>query len=51
MIKLTMQFFANAIELFKQYVSVLDEVYQEASKTAQLDGNPDLAQAGANATS
>lgn len=40
---------ANSIALFKQYVPLLDKVYQEASKTAVLDGNPDLVQAGANA--
>lgn len=40
---------ANSIALFKQYIPLLDEVYKEASKTAVLDGNPDLAQAGANA--
>ncbi len=40
---------ANDIALFKAYVPILDEVYKEASKTAVLDGNPELAQAGANA--
>lgn len=40
---------ANSIALFKQYVPILDEVYKDVSKTAVLDGNPDLAQAGANA--
>lgn len=40
---------ANNIALFKEYVPILDEVYKEASKTSQLDGNPDLVQAGANA--
>ena len=40
---------ANSIALFKQYVPLLDEVYKEASKTAVLDGNPELARAGANA--
>ncbi len=39
----------NAIELFKSYVPTLDEVYKDASLTSVLDGNPDLAQAGANA--
>ncbi len=39
----------NTIALFKEYVPILDEVYKEASKTALLDGNPDLVQAGANA--
>ena len=48
--KLNLQFFAdNQIELFKAYIPILDEVYQEASKTAVLDGNPELAQAGSNA--
>ncbi len=40
---------ANNIELFSAYVPILDEVYKDTSKTAILDGNPDLAQAGANA--
>lgn len=40
---------ANSIALFKQCVPLLDEVYKEASKTAVLDGNPELARAGANA--
>ena len=40
---------ANSIALFKQYVPLLDEVYKEASQTAVLDGNPELARAGANA--
>ena len=40
---------ANSIALFKQYVPLLDEVYKEASKTSILDGNPELARAGANA--
>ncbi len=40
---------ANSIELFKSYVPLLDEVYKQASKTAVLDGNPELVQAGANA--
>lgn len=39
----------NTIELAKQLVPILDEVYQNASLTAQLDGAPELAQAGANA--
>lgn len=39
----------NAIELAKQYVMILDEVYKNASLTAKLDGNPDLVRAGANA--
>lgn len=40
---------ANNIALFQAYVPILDEVYKEASKTAVLDGNPELAQEGANA--
>ena len=40
---------ANQIALFKACVPILDEVYKEASKTAMLDGAPDLARAGANA--
>lgn len=40
---------ANSIELAKQYVPVLDEIYKLASLTAKLDGNPDLVRAGANA--
>ena len=40
---------ANNIELFQAYVPILDEVYREASKTTILDGNPEMAQAGANA--
>ena len=39
----------NSITLFKQFVPLLDEVYKEASKTAVLDGRPELVQAGANA--
>lgn len=39
----------NAIALAKQYVPILDEVYKLASLTADLDGNPELAQQGANA--
>ena len=36
---------ANQIALFKEYVPILDEVYKEASKTAVLDGAPELARA------
>lgn len=39
---------ANAIELFKKYIALLDEVYKQASKTAILDGDNALVQAGAN---
>ncbi len=40
---------ANSITLFKNYLSLIDEVYQTSSLTGFLDGNPDLVQAGANA--
>ena len=40
---------ANAIELFKKYIALLDDVYKHASKTAVLDGSSALVQAGANA--
>lgn len=40
---------ANAIALFKQYVSMLDEVYKLSSLTSDLDGASDLARQGANA--
>lgn len=40
---------SNAIALAMQYVPILDEVYKQASLTAELDGNPDLVKAGANA--
>ena len=40
---------ANAITLAKKYVSLIDEVYKEASLTAVLDGDPSLARDGANA--
>ena len=40
---------ANAITLFKQYTSLLDEVYKNASLTSVLDGAADLARQGANA--
>ena len=38
----------NAITLFKKYISLLDEVYKQAAKTAVLDGDSTLVQAGAN---
>ena len=38
-----------AIELFKQYVPMLDEVYQAASLTSVLDGAAELARQGVNA--
>lgn len=39
----------NSIELFKQYVTLLDEVYKLASLTGVLDGAPELARQGSNA--
>ena len=39
---------ANAIALFKQYVTLLDEVYKAAALTSVLDGAPELAKQGAN---
>ena len=39
----------NAITLFKQYTSLLDEVYKQAALTSVLDGASDLAKQGANA--
>lgn len=40
---------ANSITLFKQYTTLLDEVYKNASLTSVLDGSPELVQQGANA--
>ena len=40
---------ANNITLFKKYVPLLDEVYQNAALTSVLDSDASLAQAGANA--
>lgn len=40
---------ANSIAKFKKYTDLLDEVYKAASKTANLDINGSLVQAGANA--
>ncbi|MBQ9082819.1 MAG: hypothetical protein IJY28_04895 [Clostridia bacterium] len=40
---------ANHIELAKQYVTAMDEIYKLGSLTAKLDGTPDLVRAGANA--
>ena len=40
---------ANSISLFKKYVDKLDEVYKQASLTADLDADSTLVQAGANA--
>lgn len=39
---------ANVIALFKQYVTLLDEVYKAAALTSVLDGAPELAKQGAN---
>lgn len=39
----------NAIELAKQFVPILDEVYKNASLTGDLDGAAGLARQGANA--
>lgn len=39
----------NAIELAKQFVPLLDEVYKVASLTSDLDGAAELARQGANA--
>lgn len=46
---MNLQYFANNIALFKQYIPLLDKVYKQASLTAKLDGNPDLVKQGANA--
>ncbi len=40
---------ANAIEKFKKYIDLLDQVYQNASVTSILDGNNKLVRMGANA--
>lgn len=40
---------ANSITLFKQYTTLLDEVYKNASLTGDLDGASELARQGANA--
>lgn len=40
---------ANSITKFKKYIDKLDEVYKQASLTADLDGDNTLVQAGANA--
>ena len=39
----------NSIELFKQYIPLLDEVYKTSSLTSVLDGASELATQGANA--
>lgn len=40
---------ANSIALFKQYTSLLDEVYKNSALTSDLDGASDLVRQGANA--
>ena len=40
---------ANSIALFKNYIDLLDEVYKQAAKTAVLDGDNSLVQAGRGA--
>lgn len=40
---------ANAIELFKQYIALLDEIYKLEAKTNILDGANELVRQGANA--
>ena len=40
---------ANNIAKFKKYISLLDEVYKQASLTSILDSDPQTAQQGANA--
>lgn len=39
----------NVIELFKQYIAMLDEIYKLEAKTNVLDGASELVQQGANA--
>lgn len=39
----------NAIELFKQYIAMLDEIYKLEAKTNVLDGANELVRQGANA--
>lgn len=40
---------ANTIEYAKKYVPMLDEVYMNSALTADLESDPELARAGANA--
>ena len=40
---------ANAIQLFKQYIPILDEVYKTSALTSVLDGASELVKQGANA--
>lgn len=42
-------FMQNNIELFQQYIPLLDEAYRLAALTSPLDGSPELARQGANA--
>ena len=39
---------ANSITTFKKYIDLLDEVYKQQAKTAILDGDNSLIQAGSN---
>lgn len=39
---------ANSITTFKKYIDLLDEVYKQQAKTAILDGDNSLVQAGSN---
>ncbi len=40
---------ANSITTFKKYIDQIDDVYKESAKTAILDGDGSLVQAGSNA--
>lgn len=40
---------ANSITTFKKYIALIDDVYKENAKTAILDGDNSLVQAGSNA--
>ncbi len=40
---------ANSITTFKKYIDQIDDVYKESAKTAILDGDDSLVQAGSNA--
>lgn len=40
---------ANSITTFKKYIDLIDDVYKENAKTAILDGDNSLVQAGSNA--
>ena len=39
---------ANTIELAKNYLDIIDEVYKSASVTADLTSDPSMMRAGAN---